>query len=257
MPPGQYPYVRFTQFRDGSATRVDETPGNESQAQIHKLGSFEEVDNSGGHKHLKVGQSFDYSALGHTSTVDSNIHERVGGGKVSQVSGDSHVEHAGSMTLAVGNNVTHAIGGVHFTHATGGIHQSSSGDNVTDFNDGNHHHNVKGDAIKFIGGTKYENISGECGTYVPNGNFDVTSGGNVQFTCANFTVNSQGGITLNAGGNIIINSPYGQILINVNGITINASANVQINSTTNNIITQGIHTMIQGGGLPGSPTTFT
>ena len=237
--PGKYPYVRFTQWRDGSWHRIDETPGNESQAQGHKLGSFEETDNSAGHKHLKLGQAFDYAAQGSTETVDKNHHEKIGGGRVSQVGGDQHTEHGGSHFHAIGGDHIQASAGFHYTHSTGGISHSSVGDKVTDHNDGNDHHNIQGDKITFVGGVKYENINSEFGIFV-GGNFDVLVKGNSQFTSTDFLVNaSQNVITTSPTifantTNFIINNVSGNSLLTVG----NSQTNTQINST--GIITPSI-----------------
>jgi hypothetical protein len=211
--PGVYPYVRFEQFRDGSWNRVDETPNNESQAQGHKLGSFEETDNSSGHKHLKVGQSFDYAAQGHTSTVDYNHHNKIGGSTVSQITQDRHEEHGGDKFHAVGGDTIHVSKGYHYSHGTGGISHSSVGDQVSDHNDGNDHHNVEGDKITFIGGIKYENVNSEFGLLV-GGNYDILVKGDSQIT-------SHQNMFFNADQYIQINS-----VVNTNITTANVYANV-------------------------------
>ena len=241
MLPGEYPYIRFEQFRDGSWKRIDETPNNESQASGHKLGSFEETDNSSGHKRLKVGQSFDYSAKGHTSTIDLNHHNKVGGGTVSQVTGDRHSEHGGDSYHAVGGDTIHASKGFHHTHATGGLSHSSVGDQVSDHNDGSEHKNIQSDKITFIGGIKYDHVNSEYGIFT-GGNFDLMVEGNAQFTSKGVMTENGKQIIFNASQNVITTTPnvYANVTFytmnNVSGNTLltigNTTVNTQINSTT-------------------------
>ena len=53
--PGVYPYVEFTQFRDGSWERRCVEAGFESQSSGHVLGNYEEIDYLGNHKRLHTG----------------------------------------------------------------------------------------------------------------------------------------------------------------------------------------------------------
>lgn len=248
MLPGDYPYVRFEQFRDGSWNRVDETPNNESQAMGHKLGTFEEVDNSAGHKHLKMGQSFNYSKLGHTSTVDLNHHNKVGGSTVSQVTSDHHNEHGGDKWQAAGGDTTQVTKGTHYTHGTGAHIHSTSGSVTSDVNDGDQHHNVMGDKVTFIGGVKYENVNSEFGQYT-GGNYDVLGQKKLQLTSVDtMTLNSNNYIQHNATANHNITTPnaYANVTFyfmnNISGNTLlvvgNSVTNTQINSTM--IITPAI-----------------
>jgi len=228
MKPGDYPYVRFEQFRDGSWNRVDETPNNESQAFGHKLGTFEEVDNSAGHKQLKMGQSFDYSKLGHTSTVDLNHHNKIGGSTVSQVTADHHNEQGGDKWQAAGGDTTQVTKGTHYTHGTGGHVHSTAGSVTSDVNDGDQHHNVMGDKVTFIGGVKYENVNSEFGQYT-GGNYDVLGQKKLQLTSVDV-------MTFNSNANINDNAPQIQhnATANHNISTPNAYANVTIYYMNNN-----------------------
>ena len=237
MPPGKYPYTRFQQLRDGSWDRQVEYPGLESQAFGHKLGTFEEVDNSSGHKQLKVGMAFDYAAQGKTTTTDMNEHDKVGGGTVSQVTGDKHNEFGGDTTRAIAQQVIHVSNGFMYHHSTAGISQSSVGDKVTDHNDGHDHHNVEGDKITFIGGTKYENVNAEFGKFI-RGNYDIMVVGNSQHTSPNFTFNDSEQFIINAGANIVLSSPA--IYANTSSFTINSTSSTVLtvgNSQTNTLIT--------------------
>jgi hypothetical protein len=247
MTPGEYPYVRFTQFRDGSWRREDETPNNESQGFGHILGTFEETDNSSGHKHLKVGQSFHYAALGHTDTVDYNSHNKTGGSTVGQVSQDHHQEHGGDRWHATYGDNIHATRGLHYSHGTGGVSHSSTGDKVSDHNDGNDHHNVQGDQISFVGGVKYENVNSESGSFV-GGNHDMLVNGNFQQTTnKTMKLNANQSIIVNATSNIvhttanqyanvnylIVNNAQNDSILMVG----NTSQNTYVNSTTIDVMT--------------------
>ncbi len=253
MLPGEYPYVRSTQFRDGSWERTDESPNNESQALGHKLGSFEETDNSSGHKHLKVGQSFEYAAQGHTTTVDYNSHNKIGGSTVSQVSQDHHEEHGGDKWHAVYGDSIHAVKGLHYTHGTGGISHTSVGDKVTDHNDGNDHHNIQGDHVVFVGGVRYENVNSEYGVYI-GGNYDVMANGKFQIT-------TKQNYQLNATVNGNISTP--NLYANVTWFIIDNStdtSNLMIGSSQQNTIINSsaidVGTVYAGSIMMGDPVEF-
>jgi hypothetical protein len=215
--PGTYPYVRMYQFRDGSWWRQDETPGAEHYSRGHISGTFYEQTVLGGTKSLSTQDGHHYSAR-LTTTVDSNHHNKVGGSEVHQMTQDTFSEHGGDKIHAVGGAHTALSGGLHFSYAQSGTQVASSGDDVSDHNDGNHHHNVLGDAVKYIGGTKYESIGGEYGIHIPAGNMDIKiDNGQCQITCgSNITINSMTAITLNVGSS--------SILITPNKITITSAA---------------------------------
>ncbi len=253
MAPGEYPYVRFTQFRDGSWERTDETPNNESQALGHKLGSHEETDNSSGHKHLKVGQSFEYAAQGHTSTVDFNSHNKIGGSTVSQVSQDHHEEHGGDKWQAVYGDNIHAVKGLHYTHGSGGISHSSVGDKVTDHNDGNDHHNIQGDHVVFVGGVRYENVNSEYGVYI-GGNYDVMANGKFQITTnQNYQLNAKANVNISTS-NVYANVTW-FIIDNSTG-----TSNLMIGSSQQNTIINSssidVGTVYAGSIMMGDPVEF-
>jgi hypothetical protein len=262
--PGSYPYVEFHQGRSGSWWRRDETPSNEGYSYGHVSGSFHEQNPDGDHKALSSGQEHSYVTQGSTRTVDMNHHEKIGGSTAHQISADHYSEHGNDHMSAIGGDTIHATGGIHFHHATGGTQQTSTGDHVSDHNDGNHHINIEGDHIQYTGGTKYASIGAEYGVYVPNGNIDHTSSGNNQsrannvniiaqnnttINCVNFTVNATSSILLNVSGN--------QIQINAMGMTIiTATGNVNIIAQNSNVNITGLPaTIIQGGGLPSGGLT--
>ena len=124
-----------------------------------------------------------------------------------------------------------------YHHSTAGISQSSVGDKVTDHNDGHDHHNVEGDKITFIGGTKYENVNAEFGKFI-RGNYDIMVVGNSQHTSPNFTFNDSQQFIVNAGANIVLSSPA--IYANTSSFTINSTSSTVLtvgNSQTNTLIT--------------------
>src|SRR5271166_2873176 len=80
--PGQYPYIQFHQYRDGSWTRHDETPYNESHAHGHITGSYKETDLTGSHKHLQVAFLHNYTTQGKSTTLELNHDEKIGASQV-------------------------------------------------------------------------------------------------------------------------------------------------------------------------------
>ena len=248
---GSYPYVTFTQFRNGSWDREDATPGSDSYAIGHKMGGYEETGGDGSHRHFAVGMKHEYNQQGSTTTTELNSHEKTGGGTVHQVSGDSHSENAGGKTHAISNDNVTIAGGMEFKHASGGNQQTSAnGDLVMDHTGGNHHLYLEGDKVTFIQGTDYTQVGQEYGLYAPNGNMDFMASGNIQISCQNFTIN--------AAMSVQINTPFGQITVNNQGITITALiGNAQINSISAAVVTNGsLGTFLQGGGPTASPLTI-
>jgi len=220
--PSEYPYVEFSQYRDGSWERRDVFHGNEGVAHGHITGTYVEHASDGGGRQLIANNFHHYTTGGHTETVDKNQHNKVGGSVVDQHTQDHYTEHGGDKIHVVAGEGINAYNGVNFTHSTAGHHHSSSGDHVSDFNDGNHHHNVAGDSVKFIGGTKYECISKEKGTYLPTGNYDIRlDSGKFQLsTGSDIIIKSSTSITLQVGNQQIIISPSG-IVINASNVSIN------------------------------------
>lgn len=258
--PGEYPYVRMFQYRDGSWWRQDEYPGNEGYARGHISGTFYEHSPLGGHKSLTTGQKHEYVTQGASETVDQNQHNKIGGSTVDHVTSDHYAEHGSDRMHATGGDRIHAVGGIKFDHATHGTQQTSTGDHVSDHNDGNHHINVDGDYVRYTGGTKYDYVGGEYGIYLPTGNFDIKlDKGKYQIHCgSDIIIKSDTKITLQVGNSSIVITPTDiNIIASQNLNLTSTSANVQINATSGNVNTQGIHTNIQGGGSPSIPSTFT
>jgi hypothetical protein len=160
-------------------------------------------------KSLSAGHSHHYTTKGSTSTTDLNSHDKIGGSTVSHVSNDSFTEHYNDSMKAIGGNHIKAVGGTHFLHATAKTEMSSTGDWVTDHNDGHHHHNVDGDHVHYIGGTKYERIGGEKGVYIPQGNYDVQvdQGKYRLSTGSDILIQSGTKITLKVGSSTIVMEP--------------------------------------------------
>lgn len=229
QPPGEYPYVRMYQFRDGSWWRQDETPGNESYSRGHISGSYHETDVEGSHKKFESSMKHEYTTQGHTSTVDMNQHRKHGGSTVDQTTSDHYSEHGKDHMRAKGGDTIDASGGIHFRHATQGTQVTSSGDHTSDHNDGNHHINIFGDQVKLIGGTKYEQVGAEFGVYTPNGNIDFTTAKQQQVHAqANINNVTMEQFNVNATSNTNI------LMLNHN---VNSIANMQFNglSPTSNI----------------------
>lgn len=243
---GSYPYVDFSQFRDGSWYRQDSTPNNESIAFGHKKGSFHEFGPDGSWKHFSTNTVHNYNQGGTSETTEGNHHSKIGGSSATQTDGDHHSENGGTVTNAVGQGTIHVSGGSQFFHATNGIEHSTSGDTATT-HDGNIHHSTDGDNIEFTSGVSYEHVGSEKGLYV-QGNYDIKVDGNYQVSCKNFTINASTVTIKTSAGDIIIESS-GKITIKADGgdVIVNASGSVT---------TQGTSTKLQGGGSGSPPLTI-
>ncbi len=172
--PGSYPYVLTYQGRDGFWQREDSEKHTFAMGDRH--GNYFEWDEKGVKVHAK-GTHHVYSQGGMTVTSDQSMHTKVGGASATQVQGDVLSEAGGSRTSATGGDSTSVTKGTHFQHATGGNIQTSDGDSVSDHNAGSSFHNVKGDDVKFIGGSHYRQVSGDIGLHSTEGSLDFKVSG--------------------------------------------------------------------------------
>jgi hypothetical protein len=220
--PGDYPYVRHFQFRDGSWTRQDETPGSESYSRGHITGTFTEHTVTGGYKSHTAGSSHHYTTEGTTETTDLNRHGKVGSSTVHQIGADHYQEHFNDSMHSIGKSNIQLNGGTKYQHSTGKIEQSSTEDWVTDHNDGHHHHNVDGDHVQYTGNNMYDYIGGEKGTYLPKGNFDikVTKGKYQVLTGDTINVQSKKDIKIESDTKITLKVGSSTIVIEPSKITI-------------------------------------
>lgn len=220
--PGTYPFVKLEHFRDGSWSRQDETPNNETYSRGHISGAFYEHATPAGHtKHLATGMHFHYTTQGKTSTVDFSSHHKGGASHAEQFSQHHYREVASDKIHAAGDDIIHLAGGLSYHHATAGTQVTSHGHHASDHNEGSHHINIAEDQVTYIGGTKYESIGAEYGVYVPNGNFDIHVGQNFQvLSMANVTIIAQNQITLKVGTQTIVVNSQG-ITINTHSLNIN------------------------------------
>ncbi len=190
------PYIRFSQYRDGSWCRADEYPNNSSYSRGHISGTFMEHTALSGTQEFVVNTHHHYVGGGKTTTSDQNHDNKLGGSHVDRITSDRYAEHGGDQMHAIGGDVIHAVGGILFQHATNGTQVTSTGDHVSDHNDGSHYVNVANDHIQYNQGVKYTYVGSESGYYVPNGNHDTNVRGKT-----NFTSGQQ--ITLQVGSTII------------------------------------------------------
>jgi uncharacterized Zn-binding protein involved in type VI secretion len=215
--PCDYPYVHFYQYRDGSWERQSVEKGFEERSHGHITGSFEQVDYLGSHKKLDVGAKHNYTIGGKTSTTENNHDTKTGGSEASYVTADHYGEHGNDWMKAIGGDTIHASGGIHFHYATDGTQVASSGDQVSDHNDGHEHINVDGDHIRFTGGTKYDYVGAEHGMLV-QGNSDT-------HIAKNCNLESDTQITITVGSSVI--TILGQSIVihdgNKNEIGMNSS----------------------------------
>lgn len=194
--PGEYPYVRFYQYRDGSWERQDEFPGNEGWSKGHISGTYIEHTPLGGTKHFSTNTHHEYIVGGHSQTAELNHDVKIGASVVNRISADHYSEHGNDHITALGGDHVHVTGGSSFLHATNGTQVTSTGDHVSDHNDGSHHVNIAGDDIKFTGGVKYTYANSDIGEYAPNGNKDSNVG-------VNYNIQAGNTITIKVGSSVI------------------------------------------------------
>lgn len=236
-----YPYVEFSAFRDGSWDRRIVYPGKEAYSHGHMLGSFHEVDATGAHKEHSISDRWEYTKQGKTVTAEGNHDSKIGGSDVKYISQDVYHEHGSDHMKAIGGSSIHVSAGTHFQMGVKGNQVASTGDHVTDHNDGSSHINVEGDHIHFIGNNKYESIGGENGVYVPKGNMDVN---------VNKKLNLQASMELTLSSNVSVTIKVGTSIITVNSGSINIvtapTANVYLGPNTASYFPVAI---VGGGGI--------
>ena len=202
--PGVYPYIEFTQFRDGSWERRCVDSGFESYSSGHVLGNYEETDYLGNHKHLHTGMQHIYALGGKSETTEGNHDEKIDGGHVAYVQGDHYSEFGNNHLSAIFKNLTHVIGGNQDHIAVGSSTIATSGDAVHDTNDGSEHKNIMGDHIRFTGGVKYDSVGSEHGLYV-QGNSDTKAEKKLNIECGDtLTIKVSNSIITITGSNVNI-----------------------------------------------------
>jgi len=250
-PPGAnaYPYIEFTQYRDGSWKRKIVYPGRESTSHGDMNGSFWESDPNGSKKDHTIADRWEYTQHGKTQTVEANHDSKIGGSDTKYVSQDEYSEHGNDLMKAIAGSVIHAAGGTTFIHSTKGTQIASTGDHVTDHNDGSHHINIANDHVTFVGNNRYDFVQNEFGVFVSNGNmdFNVNKKANIQSN-EDFTIKSNTSVTIQVGNSAIV--------VNSMGITIQAHGNIYVQSLTGNVCLGGnssssvswIPVLLEGGG---------
>lgn len=99
----EYPYNNVQSTLSGHIREVDDTPGHERISEIHRSGTFFEIDNEGNRVTKIFGKDW--------SIVLEDNHIIVGGTRNVVIQGDSNIIVAGNATTKVLGNVDMKVGG--------------------------------------------------------------------------------------------------------------------------------------------------
>jgi len=220
----EYPWNQVTQTAGGHETHMNSTPGEESSREFHPYGTYKEISKDGTIVQFNADKSYNYTAQGHSDTTEGTYDKLVlGGSRVNNQQGTHH-ETGESASHAFNESLLHAIKENKIVYGAKKEEMITDG-SFKDINDGDHHTNVLGDKITFIDGTKYEQIGGEHGIHIPDGNMDtqidggkyrLKTGDTQRFDAdSDITITSKTKITIIVGsssivitdGNITINTP--------------------------------------------------
>lgn len=209
----EYPYNSVTCTLGGHEFHVNDTPDQETIRNFHTAGTFDETDKNGTKVSLVADQSFNYVNQGVTNTSEAGSDNFSEASRTQDRFG-AHSESSGDVSRAVfGQNVDISKGSALF-HTTGRCVRISTENSFCENNDANDHTNTEGDSITFMRGTKYQQIRGEYGVHLPEGNMDfqAESGKARIKTSQKITIDSDTEIEIVVGSSSITLKP-GEIVI--------------------------------------------
>lgn len=245
----EYPYNQVTQTAGGHEVHFNSTPDKESHRLFHPGGTYTETSTNGKHVSLTSDKHYQYVSQGSSyATEGAHDHHSQGGSRHNDEQGH-HSENTGDKSGGLSGALAEVIKNFIYHHSVGKKEEVVEGGHVKDVNDGDQHDNALGDKIHFIGGTKYEQVSGEHGTHVPNGNMDI------QIDQGKFRLSSGNDLLITSATKITLAVGSSTIVITPNDITITSAGTVNIEAQ-GDIITKGATTKTQGGGRTAPPTTF-
>lgn len=173
----EYPYNKVMVTEGGHEVHYDDTPGKERIRVAHKDGTYDEISVGGKRVSYTVGQNQQYNKSGLTLTVDENHDVKVSGHQVERIGGGKHSEIAGESSLVVGSGINVvclgdakiAVGGSAYIGTSGDINLNSGGSMSMD-----------------IAGDLAMNIKGSIGIHG-----------------SSISTNSDGATNISAGGDVV------------------------------------------------------
>ncbi len=202
----EYPYNQVRQTAGGHETHFNSTPGKESFREFQPGGTYKEVSTNGKKVELNADKDYKVVSQGSSRAVGGAKDEHSKGGTRQNNEGGVHRETGKDQTGGLFGQLAEVIKAAAYHHTEGPKTEIRAGGTLQDNNDGDQHHNVLGDKVTFIQGTKYEQISGEKGTHLPSGNMDTQlDGGKYRVKAADdILIESDSKITLKVGSSTIV-----------------------------------------------------
>lgn len=202
----EYPFNQVRQTAGGHETHYNSTPGKESHREFHPGGTYHETSTNGKKVQLTADKDYHVVTEGSSYATGGADDNHTKGGSRQNSEGGVHRETGLDLSGGVYGSLAEVVKAMSYTHAVGPKTEIREGGTVQDNNDGDNHHNVLGDKVTFIEGTKYEQISGEHGTHLPNGNMDVQldSGKYRMKTGNDILIESDTKITFKVGSSTIV-----------------------------------------------------
>lgn len=215
----EYPWNQVRQTAGGHETHYNSTPGKESHREFHPGGTYHETSTNGKRVALTANKDYKVVSEGASKAVGGAKDEHTKGGNRHNTEGGVHSEIAKDKSGGLFGALAEVIKGMAYQHTKGPKTEIREGGTLQDNNDGDNHHNVLGDKVTFIQGTKYEQISGEHGTHLPSGNMDVQldSGKYRMKTGNDILIESDTKITFKVGSSTIVMEP-GKVTITASEI---------------------------------------
>jgi predicted chitinase len=155
----RYPYNHVTETESGHIREMDDTPGHERIHELHRSGTFYEIDPNGTKVTHIVGDSYEILDRNGVIYISGTCNITIGGAANILCQNDADIQVIGNLNTVVGGDYTLGIAG-NMTTVVGGAYQLQSGSDMTQQTSGSMHQISVGNTNHYSVGTMNLKASG-------------------------------------------------------------------------------------------------
>jgi predicted chitinase len=155
----RYPYNHVTETESGHIREMDDTPGHERIHELHRSGTFYEIDPNGTKVTHIVGDSYEILDRNGVIYISGTCNITIGGAANILCQNNADIQVVGNLNTVVGGDYTLGIAG-NMTTVVGGAYQLQSGGDMTQQTSGSMHQISVGNTNHYSVGTMNLKASG-------------------------------------------------------------------------------------------------
>lgn len=220
-----YPKNHATETESGHVFEVDDTPNYERIFEMHKAGTYREIDATGNLTTTIVGDRYTVVAKSDNIYIRGTCNITVDGDVRHLVKGNYHLEVEGNKTEYIKGSRQSKIGQSDQTEIGKDLAENISGNCIT---------RVGLDTTIVRDGNKLENIGKDSSLTVVGNDSHIVLTDRKEYTGGNIEVTSTGTLSLTSGGNLTMETTSNVIFTTDNNFTTTIGGN-RVDSITGNL----------------------